>query len=660
MNSLSSFKLRLLKLRSFWTNLSLSAKVSLALMVLLLLILPSAYILSMKGINLFGRASEIKNTPPPQRFKIEVEGGRVNATWQAPPESRATIVDYRFEYKPVGSQTWTVYDDGVSTATSASIDVSNVRNPLELQARVSAITTGGSVSVPSNEVVYFIGDWPKVTDYGATPNDDTDDTVALQRAIDDISDKKTREGKSGVLLVPPGRYHITKMLFMKSFVRFIGTPSKSIIEHVGTDPNAKTHILLGTAHPWAYGGQPLDYVGRKQTFTDYPVEEVVWNKNSSSITLKNAEDTQRLQTGEIICVRSKKYFQVGDYQQPDFVQFNRIRKIEGNNIQLADRALYTISDPEVCKIEGRSPFYSYVMGRDINWYAAQWVELSGLVFKGGDIGIGGGLCYGCFVKNIKFEDMPSPIIVNALVKNIFTNIDADYSGRAVEIKMSSSQSSFRNLNLKYRPTPCPPGDPKTDCTPENFWGVWPVDIGERSTDITFNNLKIDETGSKRYKALFSIGDAKNIRLLNSNMEVTGGANREAVLEIRGNYSLGDEDQLFPTENFWFENNSFDLKSPVRQLVLLGDRIKRQKAPWKISNILLKNNSWTGLPTTTEIGYNGRNQIKNWAIVNDKFENSVAKKIRVEEVCSSQAPKANSSNLTIDAIKSPTPCVEDPR
>lgn len=614
----------------------------------------------MKGINLFGRASEIKNTPPPQQFKIEVEGGRVNATWQAPPESRTTIVDYRFEYKPVGSQTWTVYDDGVSTATSASIDVSNVRNPLELQARVSAIASNGSVSAPSNEAVYFIGDWPKVTDYGATPNDDTDDTVALQRAIDDISDKKIREGKSGVLLVPPGRYRITKMLFMKSFVRFIGTPGKSIIEHVGTDPNAKTHILLGTAHPWAYGGQPLDSEGRKQTFTNFPVEESVWNKNSSSITLKNAEDTQRLQTGEIICVRSKKYFQVGDYQQPDFVQFNRIRKIEGNNIQLADRALNTISDPVVCKIEGRSPFYSYVMGRDVNWYAAQWVELSGLIFKGGDIGIGGGLCYVCFVKNIRFEDMPSPIIVNALVKNIFTNIDADYSGRAVEIKMSSSQSSFRNLNLKYWPIPCTPPSENTNCTPPNFREVWVVDIGERSVDITFNNLKIDDTGSSRYKALFSIGDAKDVRLLNSNMVGTGGVSPEAALEIRGNYNLGAEDQLFPTENFWFENNSFDLRSPVRHIVLLGDRVKRQKAPWKISNILFRNNRWTGIPATSGVGYNARNQIKNWSIVNDRFDTDVASKIRVEEVCSSEVPRTNSTNLPIETIKSPASCTEDPR
>lgn len=64
----SGLKLRLLKIRASWGQLSVSKKATLSLMVLALLVFPSAYLLSQSGINLYGRASErypISNPNPP-------------------------------------------------------------------------------------------------------------------------------------------------------------------------------------------------------------------------------------------------------------------------------------------------------------------------------------------------------------------------------------------------------------------------------------------------------------------------------------------------------------------------------------------------------------------------------------------------------------------
>ncbi len=479
-----------------------------------------------------------------------------------------------------------------------------------------------------------------VIEFGAIGDGITDDTVAIQTAIDTVSASGSSIKQAQELKVPSGTYKITKPLLMKSYVQLRGIPGQSIILQGSTNPGEKSHIILGDAHPWAFTPtNNYDAQGRRQTFTNMPAKfeppsnkpkptENVWPQGANTITLLNSADTARLQPGEIVCVRSKLGLAVGDYEQPDKVQFTRIESIDGNTLHFAERSVNKVEDPEVCKIEGRDPYISAVMGKDVQWYSIQSVEISGLTFRGGDLGFDRGLCYGCFIKQVNFENMTTPLAMNALIKNIFTDINAVYAGRAIEVKMASSHTLFKNINLRYKPVSCPAGNPNTDCTPQNFYGVWPVDVGERSDDIVFENLNVNDAKSKRYKAIFSVGDARNIRLKNSNMQIDGGVDREAVLELRGNYYIGDESQKFITENFVFQNNTFNLKSSNKQLALLGDRLKRTGPVFQIKNITFDNNKWYGLPTTTDIAYLARNQIKNWSVTNDNF-NGVANKIVTE-------------------------------
>lgn len=470
-----------------------------------------------------------------------------------------------------------------------------------------------------------------VKEFGAKGDGVADDTAALQAGIDAVSASGTSANKSQELTLPPGTYNITKPLIMKSFVQFRGTRGQSVIVNVAPDTpdgrNKMTHILLGIAHPWAFDERnAVDSQGRNQVFTNMSASESTWAKGTGSLNLASSADAAKLKTGEIACIRSASGYKVGDYEQPDYVQFNKIKSISGTKINFVDKSLNTIPNPQICKVEGRSPFWSYVMGQDVPWQAAQWVEISGITFRGGEAGLGGSLCYGCFVKQVDFENIVTPMAMNALVKNIFTDINATFTGRAIEIKMASSQSSFRNINMRYIPKGC--ANP-SNC---NLNEVWPVDIGERSVDISFNNIKIDDEGSYRKVALFSIGDARNVRLVNSSMTVRGGNNRNAVLEARSNSYTDNSPGSFTANNFLFENNSFILNERVQQLAILGDKYAAQRSglepSYIVQNILFRKNKWRGTPTGTGIAYLARSQVHNWAVLNDVF-NKVAIKMKVD-------------------------------
>lgn len=461
-----------------------------------------------------------------------------------------------------------------------------------------------------------------VTEFGAKGDGVTDDTTAIQTAIDTVSASGTAANRSQELTLPPGTYNISKPLIMKSFVQFRGTRGRSVMVNVAPNTpdgrNKMTHILLGVAHPWAFDERNgVDAQGRNQVFTNMPVTQASWAKDSTSLNLANSSDNAKLKVGEIACIRSELGFKVGDYEQPDYVQFNKIKAINGSRIEFTDKSLNAIPNPQICKVEGRSPFWSYVMGQEVPWQAAQWVEISGITFRGGEAGLGGSLCYACFVKQVDFENIVTPMAMNALVKNIFTDINATFTGRAMEIKMASSQSSFRNINMRYIPKGC--ANP-SNC---NLNEVWPVDIGERSVDIGFNNIKVDDAGSFRKVALFSIGDARNVRLVNSNITVEGGNNRNAVLEMRSNSHSNNSAQSFLANNFLIENNTFTLNEQVQQLAILGDKYAKDRptleSGFAIKNILFRKNKWSGTPTKTGVAYLARSQVTDWAVIDDVFD-----------------------------------------
>ena len=473
-----------------------------------------------------------------------------------------------------------------------------------------------------------IAEVSNVKNFGAIGDGVADDTDALQRAID-----STR----GILEVPPGNYKISKPLFMKSYVRLKGEPGKSSIIQTATDEASPFVIVMGDAFPSAFDSRRP----QREQFTNFPTQENSWLKGSKTISLQNSEDTKKLSPGEVICVRStKKFDNDNGYTQPDYVQFNLIKKINGNKLILADKAINTIGDeskgpPQVCKITGRNPYLSYLMGKDMNWYAAKWAEVSGITIRGGRLGFGGGLCYDCYINKIKFIGTDMPLVLNTMLNSRFEDLSGEYSTEAIEIAMSSTNNLYRNMSFTYRPlscsvesqpnpTNCPPPEASTkrpaNCSEATYPdpkdcplnGTPAVAVGERSANITFDNIDINVGYNATLPArLISFRDAQNIKFLNSELKINGAGNQQ-VFELSGNIdSAGSPDDSksdFSTENYVIANNRINLGVQKNELAIIVGNMKN----W-IQNLRFYNNRWTGTRTTNGAAYWAGNYVKDWSV-----------------------------------------------
>ncbi|HMS23807.1 MAG TPA: glycosyl hydrolase family 28-related protein [Candidatus Saccharibacteria bacterium] len=472
-----------------------------------------------------------------------------------------------------------------------------------------------------------------VKSFGVKGDGVTDDTVAFQRAIDSTK---------GILQVPEGRYNISKPLFMKSLVRLQGVPNKSVIVQTGTDEASPFAMVLGDSFPLVFDARRPE----REKFINFETVEPSWTKGSTSISLKNTIDAKKLSRGEIICVRSTKTFDNDHgFSQPDFVQFNRITSIEGNKINLADPALNNIGNqqggpPQVCKIAGINTWLGYIMGRVTPWYVAKWAEISGIDFEGGRGGLGAGFCYGCLVKDVNFIGVDQPIVLNNVVKSIFTNIKGDYSTEAVEVAMASTQNIYSNLDFTYRPLSCshktqpdplkcPPPQPSTrrpvHCSAVTYpdprdcplVGSPAIAVGERSVDIVFDKIKLTVGRNATLPArLIGIGDAQDISFINSDLSIDGSGNQQ-IFEFRGNFnSAGDADPSksdFATENYVIANNKINLGIQKDELAIIVGNQKN----W-IQNLRFYNNQWAGTRTTNGTGYWAGNYVRDWSVINESM------------------------------------------
>ena len=100
---------------------------------------------------------------------LTADGGVTQASlsWNAPTQSGgADVTDYVVEYSSNSGSTWTVFADGVSTSTTAT--VTGLTNGTTYQFRVKAVSSGGT-SEPSATVSAIVGVPSEPTSLSATP-----------------------------------------------------------------------------------------------------------------------------------------------------------------------------------------------------------------------------------------------------------------------------------------------------------------------------------------------------------------------------------------------------------------------------------------------------------------------------------------------------------
>lgn len=455
-----------------------------------------------------------------------------------------------------------------------------------------------------------------VTEFGVRGDGVTDDTDALQRAIDVASASGT-PAHPQELRLPPGTYKITKPLFMKSFVRFKGTPGQTILakSENPTEPKLNQMMFIGNVQPSAFDARNP----ATEQFTNFAVTGQ-YTKDSNSLTLANTASASQFQDNEMVCIRSRKSFELNGYSQPDFVQFNKISKITGNKLEFAQKALNTITDPQVCKITGQDPYMSALLAKPANWYMIKRAEVSGIAFQGAPYGLVGGGCYNCEIKNNSFKWVSRPMALNAIVDSEFSNITGTYDGanNALEVKMASSKSTFKNINLSFDAE-----------SPARQNPAHVIDVGERSEDITIDGLTLNvPSQSTVTESPLAVGDAKNVKFVNSNITYSGGAGGGSILEFRGNHqaALGS---TFPTENYSLKNNVFNIGVPKDQLVTM---IGFTGAVMK--DLKFAGNRWSGTPTRSGIAYQAYYKVSNWTVEDDNIPVST----RMAVDATSQQPK----------------------
>ncbi len=434
-----------------------------------------------------------------------------------------------------------------------------------------------------------------VAEFGARGDGIADDTAAIQTAIDTVSASGTAANQAQELRLPAGTYKITRPLFMKSNVQFRGVQGQTKLQSRNSVPGSSFLMYIGDVHPQAFDSRQQP----NQQFTNFAVNGQ-YTKDSNSITLANPTNASQFKKDELVCIRSTKVFNIGTgtegWSQPDMVQFNKIASISGGRIEFAQKALNTISDPQVCKITGIDGYQTAVLGRQVDWYGIQNVEISGITFQDANFGLAGGLCYACFVKNVRFENITKPMNLNAIVNSIFSDITGTYNQNALEIKMASSRSSFNNINMTY-------------VAPNNNQSqAHAIDVGERSVDITLNQLSLNVgpewTVDQR---LIGIGDAQDVDIMNSRINLDGGG-RGAVFEIRGN---ADANTAFTTEKYNILNNTINLGVAKEHLAIMAGY-----SGYPVKDLRFSGNRWYGRPTTTGDAYFALDFVDNWSVSNE--------------------------------------------
>jgi hypothetical protein len=214
----------------------------------------------------------------------------------------------------------------LATLYAAATGATTVDNPYTIPAGGSVefwvddpdlwvLPEGSTVREPVNihrhdTVVY------SVLDYGATGDGATDDTLAIQSAIDDVFD-----AMGGTVYFPQGEYILTSALVLKAQVRLIGESQRnSIITQTGTAPV----ISVDDDAPSSVWGNEIAFLKLQGNLDDAATGDVFYSKD----TYRGFEDCWFHDLFIQGCGRDAFHFEhTGDSSSGDWHQYLRFERI---------------------------------------------------------------------------------------------------------------------------------------------------------------------------------------------------------------------------------------------------------------------------------------------------------------------------------------------
>ena len=438
-----------------------------------------------------------------------------------------------------------------------------------LSTAVAADTQKGSYVPPNTDTTGASGAWVRehrgsvsIKWFGATGDGVTDDTVAIQGAIDYVWSLG-----GGTVFFPAGDYYANSIV-LKDYVQCVGEGYKTRIFH----PTQNLFVNLGI-HPDNYSSR-----------TYYSASDI--SQGDNVITLLTPSDTANFTIGELAILRSSGQLVSGALVLPYHAEIIKVTDIDAiaGTITVEHAIEYDITSPLLAVAESSlgDNFVQYAGIRNMYLDAA----------NGGGAGIRSRAAYKCKYQDLWIRSL-YPVLGNGFCHCLFENIvGIDFTDRVIELKTGSLNTSVINMQAYVSPTAT---------TLTNIL----IDLGEYANGLTVKNVEVFLGNATLNNGLISFGSTCGSNHLVSGIKVHGGILAFDVIAI-----FGQDD--FDSQNITVENVEVDAAS------ITGNGIKidaNSSTANSVKNVTFRNIRLNTPATSRGLRIDGANYVDNIRLEN---------------------------------------------
>jgi hypothetical protein len=335
-----------------------------------------------------------------------------------------------------------------------------------------------------------------ITDYGAVGDGSTDDTDAIQRAIDAAGDA----GGGDVVVPPTANYwRITAALIPRDSVRVVGTGYASFIKndrstgYDSTRSNTSIFKLGGyeSADPYWIFNETFYTAGDQAA-------------GLSEITFQTPADAAHFATGDIVFIRTTAYEPFNAQKQvPRFAEINEVESVStvDGTVALKYPLKQVYKDCLVAKSSGTMQDPDGNPIQVLKRFKAENMRFECAPnFAVGALSYGG--CFECEFSNLWVTQSTLIIFLNAMARCRFSNIRGSYAGGFGELAYWSHDNEFDTIVAAYRRT--------SGTSAMNGFST-----NEGASDNMFRNVRLNHGDAGTFPWTF--GSGRNNHLVDSEL-----------------------------------------------------------------------------------------------------------------------------------------------